>query len=247
MRCAIGTIVCLALSVNLASAQAAAPPSSGKPAPTKPAGPDQAAAPAQKPPPAKPSTPATGAASRKKPTPAKRVPPARNTAPGLTTTLLARAGMLAPAEPAYTDVYGHGPVFGGELRIALKAWQRRLVPWVEGSYRSSSGSLTFTKEATSVKIVTVESGVLVRLSRGRLAPYAGAGVGYFMLDEQSTALGAVSEAKIGAIAAGGLAVRLTGRIGFDARVKYSTSRMQPAALKVDVGGLTADVGFGLRF
>jgi opacity protein-like surface antigen len=161
--------------------------------------------------------------------------------------VLGRFGYFLASEPAFKDIYGNGPVYGGEARFALKPGSRRFVIWAEGSYRSRTGQLSFTNEATTVAVTAVEFGVHYRILPGNVSPYVGAGAGYYHLNERSEALGTATQGKAGFCGTAGVSVVMATRLVLDARVKYSTAHMQPAAFNVDVGGLTAGGGIGIRF
>ena len=167
--------------------------------------------------------------------------------------LLATAGQFIASDSTFKDVYGNGPVFGGELRIPIGPGGRRLAVFVDGSYRTRTGSLTYTGESTKASVVAGEGGLLFRLRQGTLAPYLGVGGGYYSLSEESGALGSASKGGAGFVAVGGFTWAVSTHFVIDGRVKYSSAKLQPAAqspdvtFKVDVGGITAGGGIGIAF
>ncbi len=240
----------------------AAPPTRiGEPEPVakppvqaKPATPAKAttAAPAQAPPPTpSPQTTAPPAPSpRTAPAPTSsksRAAPPRPKDPDPFSMALARFGYFIAADPAYKAVYRNGVSYGGEARIALGRSGRPIVAWFEGNYRTRTGSFTFTKETTRLKVTSVEGGAIYRISRGRVAPYVGAGVGYYIFNENNEPIGEAKQNKVGFCGVGGFSVMVAGPFVLDLRVKYSSARMQPADFGINVGGATAGLGAGVRF
>ncbi|MBN1938441.1 MAG: outer membrane beta-barrel protein, partial [Candidatus Aminicenantes bacterium] len=157
--------------------------------------------------------------------------------------VLARAGYFVAADPAYTDVYQNGPVYGGELRIGGK----KLAGWLDGTYRAETGELTYTKEKTEVSVLTVQAGLLYRFAAGTLNPYAGAGIGYFMFKEKNEAIGRAEKNQAGFCLLGGVSWTPGGGFVVDARLKYEFCKMKPADFDIELGGLTAGLGLGFRF
>jgi len=180
--------------------------------------------------------------------------PAKSMA-GLTSAFLVQAGYFTAGEQMYKDIYGSGITYGGEIRIALPPMDRRLVLFLGGEYRTASGELTYTKEATDVTAMSGEAGLLLRLSKSRMSPYVGGGAVFFNYEEKSEALGTATGTGIGFVGVGGLAVAVTGSLGFDLKVKYSSATITPensggqniSVRDFNAGGLTAGVGIGIRF
>jgi acetoin utilization deacetylase AcuC-like enzyme len=99
---------------------------------------------------------------------------------------LGRFGYFLASDSAFKEIYGNGAVYGGELRLGGK----RIVGWLEGSYRERVGKFSFTGEETKVKVTGIDVGVLCRIIPGNISPYAGAGIGYFIFNENNVAIGA---------------------------------------------------------
>jgi opacity protein-like surface antigen len=160
----------------------------------------------------------------------------------LAPAVLARVGYFNPTESAFRDIYGAGLIFGGELRLSSKS----LGFWLEGSHLGRTGELSYTGEATEVKITAVEGGVLYTIKPGKVAPYAGAGIGYYQYKE-SNVIGESKQNKAGFCAVAGVSLDFTSRLFGDFRLKYSSCSIKPADFKVNIGGLTAGIGLGFRF
>jgi opacity protein-like surface antigen len=161
--------------------------------------------------------------------------------------LLGRADYQLSTDSAFKDVYDLGPVYGAELLIPLAPMQHKLAVYVEGSYLSRSGKLTYTAESTDLTISTAEAGLLYRFGNGPVMPYLGAGLGAFMFNEKSDVLGEASQTKIGFSGVAGVSMGLGRHFVVDGRVKYNTSSMNPAGVDITVGGLSAGLGLGVRF
>jgi opacity protein-like surface antigen len=156
---------------------------------------------------------------------------------------LGRIGFFLASDSAYSDIYGNGVVFGGELRVG---WEK-LAGWLEGSYRARTGQLSYTKEETKVSILAVEGGALYRFMTGSISPYAGAGLGFYIFDENNVAIGKAKQNKIGFCGLAGVSMIVGGSFVLDARMKFSTCAMKPADFDINVGGITMGIGVGFRF
>lgn len=156
---------------------------------------------------------------------------------------LGRIGFFLASDSAYSDIYGNGVVFGGELRVGGK----RLAGWLEGSYRARTGQLSYTKEETKVSILAVEGGALYRFMTRSISPYAGAGLGFYVFDEKNVAIGEAKQSKVGFCGLAGVSWIVGGSFVLDARVKFSTCAMKPADFNINVGGITLGIGAGFRF
>ena len=157
--------------------------------------------------------------------------------------VLVRSGYFAASDSAFVDIYGNGPVFGGEIRLG----GRRVAGWLEGGYRERGGKFSFTGESTKVQVAGAELGVLYRIITGTISPYAGAGIGYYMFSEKNDPLGEAKQSQIGFCGAAGVSALVAGRLVFDLRLKYYTCSMKPADFNINIGGLSLDLGIGVNF
>jgi len=157
---------------------------------------------------------------------------------------LGRFGYFLASDSAFTDIYGNeGVVYGGELRLGGK----RIAGWLEGNYRDRTGHSSFTREETKVKVLAIEGGALYRIMPGKISPYVGAGIGYYMFDEKNSFIGEAKQSKIGFCGAAGVSVIVAKLLVLDCRLKYSSCSMKPADYQIDIGGLTMGIGLGVRF
>jgi len=156
---------------------------------------------------------------------------------------LGRFGYFLASDSAFKDIYGNGAVYGGELRVGGK----KLAGWLEGSYRARTGQLSYTKDKTEVSILAVEGGVLHRVMTRTISPYLGAGLGFYIFDENNVAIGEAKQSKVGFCGLAGVSMIVGGSLVLDARVKFSTCTMKPADFDINVGGITLGIGAGFRF
>jgi len=156
---------------------------------------------------------------------------------------LGRFGYFLASDSAFKDIYGNGVVFGGELRIGGK----RIAGWLEGNYRARTGEFSFTGEETKVNVMAIEGGALYRIMPGDISPYVGAGIGFYIFNENNEPIGEAKQSKIGFCGAAGVSVIVAKLLVLDCRLKYSTCSMKPADYDINVGGLTMGIGLGVRF
>lgn len=156
---------------------------------------------------------------------------------------LGRFGYFLASDSAFKDIYGNGVVFGGELRIGGK----RIAGWLEGNYRARTGEFSFTGEETKVSVMAIEGGALYRIMPGNISPYVGAGIGFYIFNENNEPIGEAKQSKIGFCGAAGVSVIVAKLLVLDCRLKYSTCSMKPADYDINIGGLTMGIGLGVRF
>jgi len=235
--------------VALVTPPTAAPPAAEAKPPVKPA--------ADAPPPKQPTgttkVPDTKPPARTAPEPtplqAKPTPVPRSPkSPGPFWMVLGRVGYFVAADPAFKDIYRNGVAYGAELRVGPPDRSRwPIAAWLEGNYRTRSGNVSFTRETTRVEVTSAEAGVIYRITRGRLSPYAGVGGGYYMFRENNEPFGVAKQNKAGFCGVAGVSDTVAKRFALDFRVKYSAVRMQPADFAIKVGGATVGLGVGVRF
>ena len=103
-----------------------------------------------------------------------------------------------------------------------------------------------TEDETKVNLTNIEAGAIFRILTGRIAPYVGAGLGYYMFKETNF-LGKASQNKLGYCVVSGITAAVVKNIILDLRLKYNGCSIKPADFKVEIGGLTLARGAGLRF
>ncbi len=204
-------------------------------------------------PPAAPAAAPTTPAAAPKPQAVRPAPVRRVAAPPRDFSdsgamIMLRGGQFIASDSGFKDIYGTGQVFGAEFRYApRRPGGPKIVGWLEGTMRQRTGKLSVTLEETKVTVNAVEGGAIYRINPGKITPYVGAGVGYYMFSETNTPLGDAKQNKVGFCALGGVSLTVGSRFVVDARAKFSSVSMKPADVDIKVGGITAGVGFGLLF
>jgi outer membrane protein W len=148
-----------------------------------------------------------------------------------------------PSEEAFQDIYGAGFGFGLEsdvqlignidFRVAVGSFQKK-------------GEMTLSKEEIKLSIVPVEIGLRYRILSGGIRPYAGAGLGYFRFKEK-TPIGTAITTKLGYFAHTGVMILVVKGLYLDGFLNYSSCKVKPATIEVNIGGFSMGVGVGYRF
>ena len=145
-----------------------------------------------------------------------------------------------PSEKVFKDIYGSGMTYGGEIGIAL--W-KGIDIWAGGDYFTKKGKLTFTEEETELQIMPIYGGIKIRLTRAKISPYIGLGVGYFQYKETNP-IGKIEKGDIGYIGQVGCLFKVAGALFFDINGSYSYCKVKPVDIKADLGGLKLGIGLG---
>jgi len=153
-----------------------------------------------------------------------------------------RGGYFSPSEQAFREIYGGGPAYGADVVVGI--W-KRLDLWVGGGYFYKKGELSFTAEETFVKVRSFGWGVRYGHSLGRFDLYGGAGLDYFLYDEENP-IGEASAGKIGPEFRAGAFYRLTGRFSAGAFASFTTCVVSPAQYEFNLGGLSAGLVLSYR-
>jgi hypothetical protein len=152
------------------------------------------------------------------------------------------AGLFMPGDEIFKTVYGQGPSFGGEIRVRAVG---EIYLSVAGGYFKKTGALTETGEETTMTLLPIDALIVFSLLSGSLRPYAGAGLAACKYTEENV-LGTVSEWGTGFGACGGVTWRWRS-LALDARIKYSSIKVQPLDDPAGLGGLTLRLGIGFIF
>ncbi len=147
-----------------------------------------------------------------------------------------------PTEQAFKDIYGGAMTFGGEISLAI--W-KQLDIWVGGHYFSQYGELTFTGEETHLEIMPLGGGLKYRITTGVVSFYGGAGVSYFDYQE-SNVIGDVKSGAAGFVTKLGAYWEPAPQFVIDIFVEYSYCKMTPADFTINIGGIKAGIGIGVR-
>jgi len=155
----------------------------------------------------------------------------------------AKGAYFRPSDSVFREVYGSGPVYGGEIGFNFRSG---IGIWMGGDYFSKTGKLTYTEEETKIRVVPLALGVRYNFEIGNLVPYIGAGLSYFQFKE-SNVIGTIEDSDIGFIGKLGVNWRIGTMFFLDFFGSYSHCRVKPEDVEADVGGLEAGIGVGLRF
>jgi len=153
-----------------------------------------------------------------------------------------KASYFVPTEKAFNDIYGSGLMYGGEITVGI--W-KNLDIWAGGSYFSKYGELSYTGEETHLQIVPLGGGIKYRFTSGILNFYGGAGVNYFDYAE-SNIIGDVHDGAVGFVTKIGVYLAPVPQLVFDFFAEYSYCQMTPADFTINIGGIKAGVGMGVR-
>lgn len=154
-----------------------------------------------------------------------------------------RTNYFNPSNQDFKDVYGGGIQYGLELGIDIR---ERFTMWISGSYFKKKGELTFTKEETILKIIPIEVGIHLKLSKKMVVPYIGAGLSLTNFKETNP-IGSASDTKLGYSGQVGLLVRIAIRFSIDLRINASSCKVNPADKKVNIGGTGFFIGLKYKF
>lgn len=157
-------------------------------------------------------------------------------------TIEAKGSYFYPMEGAFQDIYGGGLMYGGEVSVGI--W-KGLEVWAGGYYFTRDGQLTYTGEETALKIIPLGGGLKYKITQGLLSVYMGAGANYFDYRE-SNVIGDVQKGGVGVIVKLGLQIEPVKMLVIDLFAEYTYCRMTPADFSIDIGGVKAGIGLGLK-
>jgi opacity protein-like surface antigen len=155
-----------------------------------------------------------------------------------------RTNYFNPSNSDFKDIYGGGIQYGLELGFDIR---ESFTVWIGGSFFKKKGELTYTKEETTLKILTpVEIGIRFKLSKRMIVPYIGAGLSFNNIKETNP-IGPASDNKLGYSVQVGILVKLIKRFSLDLRINASYCKVNPADKKVNIGGTGASIGLKYKF
>ncbi len=146
-----------------------------------------------------------------------------------------------PADDSVKNIYGSGMMYGGELDIGIG---KDFHLWLEGSFFSKRGKLTFSEEETKLEIIPVGIGIKYMIVDWNL--YLGIGLNYNIYREDNP-IGNIRKGKVGYIGRLGGWIKIAGGLIMDFFTDYSYCKTQPADYEVNIGGLRVGIGLGYRF
>jgi hypothetical protein len=157
-----------------------------------------------------------------------------------------RGGYFFPSSADFKDVYKGGPAFGAEVSIPL--W-KALGLWGGLDYFSRIGKLTYTEEATTIRILPVFLGLKLQAVSGAVRPYLAGAAGYFSYKETNP-LGTASGQRLGLVVQAGLLLKMKGPLGLDLSGRMTSCRSkaeEPDVSAARIGGFQGGLGISLSF
>ncbi len=154
-----------------------------------------------------------------------------------------QAARFRPADAAFREVYGSGPVFGVQVDLPLRGG---LGFWATAGRFKKEGELTLTDETTTITLTPLAIGARYALGTRGLKTYVGLGIIFIRYREESP-LGKVDEGDFGFVGQAGFLIGLVGPLFADLQARYTKCVAEPAGVKADLGGFQAGLGLGLRF
>lgn len=151
---------------------------------------------------------------------------------------------FSPSNQDFKDIYGAGFMYGGEAALGIIG---NLDFFLAAAVFSQTGELTFTGEETDISLVPIRAGIkyFIHLTEA-VDFYLGGGISYYLYEEINP-IGEVSDSGIGYMGTAGINVFLSENFFIDVFGSYSSCKVQPDEFEVDIGGLEAGCGLGLRF
>ncbi len=113
-------------------------------------------------------------------------------------------------------------------------------------FLTAKGNLTITDEETTITIIPIEAGGRFLMSNSNFCPYLGAGLGFYLINEENP-IGTIDESNLGFFAEAGLKYFFGKRIFIDVKLKYVMLSIRPENTSINLGGPTALVAFGFSF
>jgi opacity protein-like surface antigen len=155
-------------------------------------------------------------------------------------------GYRTVSDSLIKGIYKSGGIqAGGFIGLGLG---QRLELRVEAGTFKLDGMMTGSDEKLTLCLMPVTAGVRFQFLNKALRPYLGAGGAFVKYEEKyPERIGNVSDSASGFYAEGGIYLHAGRRLFFDANVRYLSAKADALDGKVDLGGIRAGLGFGLRF
>ena len=156
------------------------------------------------------------------------------------------AAYFWPKDDIFREVYGGGPRLGIGIEIPIVGGFRG---WAGAEMFRKGGDVTFTGQATTLRIVPVFGGLDYRLPGKVIQPYAGVALAYFMFKEES-GLGIVRGKNLGFLGQAGAVLKIGPSLGLDVHARVTACRAKPdlaEAVPAEIGGYELGGGLVIRF
>lgn len=113
-------------------------------------------------------------------------------------------------------------------------------------FLTAKGNLTITDEETTITIIPIEAGGRYLMGKGSFSPYLGAGLGFYLINEENP-IGTIDESGLGFFVEAGLKYFFGTSIYIDAKLKYVMLNIRPEDTSINLGGPAVLLGFGFSF
>lgn len=154
-----------------------------------------------------------------------------------------KGSYFSPSNADFKSIYGGGVMYGAEISVGIAGG---LEAWLSGDYFNKTGSLTLTKEKTTLTLIPIGAGLKYSFLTGWLQPYLGVGGRYYLYKE-SNPIGTVNKGGIGFLGKVGADLKFAPNFFLDIFAGYSLCKMKPADFDIEVGGIELGAGLGYAF
>ena len=155
-------------------------------------------------------------------------------------------GYRTVSDSLVKDIYKSGGIQAGGF-VGLGLGQMIELRAEIGTFKLD-GTMLGSDEKLTLSLMPVTAGVRFQFLNKALRPYLGAGAAFVKYEEKyPERIGNVADSSSGFYAEGGLYLHAGRRLFFDVNVRYLSAKADALDSKVDLGGIRAGLGFGLRF
>lgn len=161
----------------------------------------------------------------------------------------AKSGYFSPSETVFKDIYGRGLMYTGEVSISTDIDNLNGIEvWFGTKSFRKTGELTYNKEETKLKILSLGGGAKYRLSflNRVLYLYVGLGGNYNRFTETNI-FGEVRHYEWGYEGQLGVYIKPTKGLLIDLYLDYSYCKMKPEEIEFNIGGIAIGIGLGYEF
>ena len=151
---------------------------------------------------------------------------------------------FTPSEKAFREIYGSAFMGGGEIEALVF---KNVDLWFEFNYLKKTGELSITNEKTYLQIIPILLGIRYNFALNKIIhPYIGLGGGYFLYKETNP-IGTIKKNNFAWEVKTGIAFLLSKVSIIETQFEYSSCRVNPAGIEVNLGGLMMGLGLGFIF
>ena len=155
-------------------------------------------------------------------------------------------GYRTVADSLVKDIYKSGGIQAGGF-IGLGLGQKLELRAEIGTFKME-GTMLGSDEPLTMSLAPVTTGVRLQFLNKALRPYAGAGAAFLKYEEKySERIGNASDSVSGFYGEGGVYVYAGRHFFLDVNIRYLSAKADGLDSKVELGGIRAGLGLGLRF